>query len=488
VTIKVRGHDPVWDQYECEASLARDLSDHFTFEAPGYKFSPAYKKGGWDGKIRLFDSRRYRLYAGLRERVREFCRAREIPFEEETPRLPAIEDGVAGPFLQELGLPVEPHDYQVETVDVAIRDERRLFVSPTASGKSLMIYGLCRWFEVPTLIVVPTVALVHQMEGDFVSYGCPSGYIQKLAGGMDVKRVGQVMVSTWQTAVKQDQDWFDQFEMVVGDEAHLFKAKSLTDVMTRLTRARYRFGFTGTLDGSHTNQMVLEGLFGPVHHVTTTRRLMDRGIVASLKVEVLRLEHPDHGRKELAGRVLLDKKFKKNGFMTEVDYLTRLEARNQFISNLVRSRKGNTLVLFQRVEGHGIPLHEMIKEGTKRPVMLVHGGVDGLERNDVRALVENEEDAILVASYGTTSTGINIRRINNVVFAQGYKARVVNLQSIGRGLRLADGKVSCTLYDVGDDLTYKGRPNYALNHMVERVRLYASEGFDYRLHRIELKY
>ena len=371
-----------------------------------------------------------------------------------------------------------PRDYQVEGVYDALRHNRKLLISPTASGKSLMIYSIVRYYvekEQNTLIVVPTTSLVEQMYKDFADYGWDVGsYCHKIYAGKERETDSQVIITTWQSIYKLPKQYFSRFNVVVGDEAHQFKSKSLISIMTKLCDAKYRFGFTGTLDGSQTHKWVLEGLFGPSYKIIKTDELMQKGHLAKLDIKVLLLKHPPH-RFEV--------------FEDEVQYIINHQKRNNFIKNLTLDLKGNTLVLFARVEGHGQPLYESINSNTTddRKVFFIHGGVNTDERELVREITERENNAIIVASYGTFSTGINIKNLHNVIFASPSKSRIRNLQSIGRVLRKGENKVKATLYDIADDISYKSRKNYTLNHLIERIKIYNEENFNYEIINIPLK-
>ena len=265
----------------------------------------------------------------------------------------------------------------------------------------------------------------------------------------------------------------------MGDEVHLFKAKSLTSIMNKLQQCVHRHGFTGTLDGTQTHRLILEGLFGAVNKVTTTKKLMDKKQLSNLAVRCLILKHSDANCKMIS-----------NGkYQDEIDYLVSSTSRNNFIRNLALKIKGNTLILFQLVEKHGKELFKIIDEKAEkdRKVFYIYGGVETEEREKARAIVENENDAIIVASYGTFSTGINIKNLHNIIFASPSKSRIRNLQSIGRGLRLGHNKINATLYDISDDLTHKSKENYTLKHSQERINIYNEEEFDYEIHNINLK-
>jgi len=248
--------------------------------------------------------------------------------------------------------------------------------------------------------------------------------------------------------------------------------------MNKCTNTPYRIGTTGTLDGSKTHKLVLEGTFGRVHKVTTTKKLMEAEQLANLKIICCTLDYKDEEKKDM----------KKKSYQEEIDWLVTNPDRNEVIKNLTIAQDGNTLVLYQFVEKHGKILHPLIEQAVDkdRKVWLVYGGTDTEEREFIRALTEKETNAIIIASYGTFSTGINIRNLHNIVFASPSKSRIRNLQSIGRGLRRGDKKVVCNLFDIGDDLSWKSHKNYTLNHLIERVKLYNEEGFNYKLVKINV--
>jgi superfamily II DNA or RNA helicase len=244
--------------------------------------------------------------------------------------------------------------------------------------------------------------------------------------------------------------------------------------MTKLHHAKYRFGFTGTLDGTQTHKWVLEGLFGPSYKVTKTDELMKQGHLSQLDIQCIILKHPPQ---------------KFDVYNDEIEYLISHDQRNNFIKNLTLDLKGNTLVLYSRVEAHGAVLYEKINNSKRigRKVFFVHGGVDAEQRELIREITEEESNAIIVASYGTFSTGINIKNLHNVIFASPSKSRIRNLQSIGRILRKASNKVKATLYDISDDCTHNSRKNYTLNHFIERIKIYNEENFNYEIVTVQLK-
>ena len=476
--ITVRRHNEVHFKVDCEPGLLMEIAGHFTFEVPGAKFSPAYRNRVWDGKIRLLNPLTRLLYCGLIHQLEQFCKSREYELELDgdfgDTEFSLVE---AENFIKKLSPKHQPRDYQIEAFMHGVRKRRALLLSPTGSGKSLIIYLLACYYRTKTLIIVPTTSLVHQMASDFEDYGLPKGMVHKIMSGEEKDTDKPFVVSTWQSIYKLPKKWFQKFNVVIGDEAHLFKAKSLTSILSAMENCKYRFGFTGTLDGTQTHKLVLEGLFGAVKKVTTTAELMEQKHLAELSIKALVLKYPQDIRKTMC----------KADYQAEMDFLVRSESRNKFIKNLTLSLKGNTLLLFQYVEKHGKVLHDMIsQEAGDRRVFFISGEVDGGEREDIRRIIETEKDSIIVASYGTSSTGINIKNLSNVVFASPSKSRVRNLQSIGRGLRTTETKTTATLYDIADDLSWKSSKNHTLLHFVERIKIYSSEKFRYKLYNIDL--
>ena len=482
----------VFLQVHTEPSTARALSDFFTFEVPGAKFMPAYRNRIWDGKIRLFSPSNGELYTGLLPYLTKYLDDYEEDYtvSEELQDEKSIDRQILDGFIRQLrlrsrGKSIKPRDYQINAVEYAIRKHRALLLSPTASGKSLIIYILVRYYMLllednatdKILILVPTTSLVEQMSSDFIDYGWQEAYIQKVYSGYDKVVSKRVVISTWQSLYKMPKKYFEQFGCVVGDEAHLFKAKSLTSILTKLHLCKYRFGLTGTLDGMQTHRLVLEGLFGSLNKVVTTKELIDEKTLSSFKIRSIVLTYPEDECK-----LVKDMKYQD-----EIDYIVTHQKRNKFIKDLTLSLNSNTLVLFQFVEKHGSVLYSEIKNATDRQVFYVFGGTDTQTREQIREITEKEKNAIIVASYGTFSTGINIRNLHNIVFASPSKSRIRTLQSIGRGLRRSESKDSATLYDIADDFTYKSKRNFTINHFMERINIYNEEQFDYEIKRIKLK-
>ena len=475
----------VFLRIDSEPHIEYELRDYFTFQVEGAKFMPQYRNKNWNGEIHLYDLRSKRIYVGLLDRIISFCERHDYTYKFQD------NEYYGAPFEVNEGISYEgvkdymksicnhsPRKYQIEGVYDALRHNRKLLISPTASGKSLMIYALVRYYvakKQKILLVVPTTSLVEQMYKDFEDYGWNAeSYCHRIYGGKEKTNEYPVTITTWQSVHKLDRKFFVDYDVVIGDEAHLFKSKSLVSIMTKLEHAKYRYGFTGTLDGTQTHKWVLEGLFGPSYKVTKTEELMRQGHLSQLDIQCIVLKHPEQ---------------RFETYQDEIEYLISHEQRNNFIKNLALDLKGNSLILYSRVETHGAVLYDLINTNKHidRKVFFIHGGVDAEERELVREITEQENNAIIVASYGTFSTGINIKNLHNVIFASPSKSRIRNLQSIGRVLRKGANKVKAILYDISDDCTYHSRRNYTLNHFIERIKIYNEENFNYEIITIQLK-
>lgn len=485
-TIRVRKLSHSDLHIESDSGAAQELNEFFSFYVPGYKFMPAFRNRMWDGKIRLFQLRDRTLPAGLFYHLSEFCTQRGYILESEKTQYGAPDDrnhitpDSLNSLIQSLNVPFDPRPYQYECVGEALTRKRAILLSPTGSGKSYIIYLILSYYlahlaknsDTKVLVIVPTTSLVEQMSADFQSYGLPEGLAHKIYSGKDKNTNSPIIISTWQSIYKLPRAWFEQFGAVFGDEVHGFKSKSLMNIMNKCTEAEYRFGTTGTLDGSQTHELVLQGLFGKIYKVTTTKKLQDSDTLAKLSIRRLVLEYDEKVRKD----------FGKQTYQDEIAFIVEHEKRNNFIKNLALDLKGNTLVLYNYVEKHGKPLFNLIRDNAdeNRKIFFVSGGTDVSDREAIRGIVEKQSDAIVVASLGTFSTGINIKNLHNIVFASPSKSQIRVLQSIGRGLRKSDDGRVTTLYDISDDISWQKRKNFSLLHSWARLDIYKKEQFEYQ--------
>ena len=494
-TVSVEIINAVYLKINADSGVKMELEDYFKFQPSGYQFNPSYKNRVWDGWIRLFQALRPKLYVGLFSKLVKFCEDRgyDLKAPDHLYVAEEIPDDYGYQIAKEIDCKFEPRDYQNQYVVDAIRDSRSLSLSPTSSGKSLIIYLITQHYlqtyNHRTLIIVPTISLVHQMAGDFVDYGCDKDMIYKIQGGVDKNTDHPIVISTWQSLIKLPKDWFGQFNVVLGDEAHNFQAKSLQKIMEGLDQCYYRHGFTGTLksEESKTHRLVLEGCFGAVRKHVSTKDLMDAGTVADFNVKAIVLSYEEQQRKDFLKAF---KQIKEAGkkYPAEREFIVNNHKRNMFIRNLLWSLEGqNNLVLFDLVEKHGKILEPLLqKDG--RQLHFIYGATKGEERERIRHLVENDpiKQHDILASYGVFSTGENLKKLDNVIFASGSKSEIKVLQSIGRALRKGNDADRATLYDITDDLTVGSFTNYTLQHFRKRVEIYGREQFPFKVYTVEI--
>ena len=475
----------VYLRLSSEPGVKMELNQYFRFRPKNYQFMPMFRRRKWDGYVYLYNNDNGRIYYGLKREVQRFASDREYELIDKTnDPIEKISNEDYYKFLTSFSCEYKLRDYQNNAIRHSINEKRCVLLSPTASGKSLIIYYLVRYhFPEKSLIIVPTLSLVSQMYSDFESYADKEfvieKFVHKIFGGQEKITNKPIVISTWQSLYELKKDFFTDFKLVIGDEAHLYKAKSLTKIMKNLENAPYRIGTTGTLDEVEVHKLILEGLFGSTKKVTSTKELIKKKTLSEIAIRCLVLKYS----KEASAIV------SKLNYQEEIDFLVSHTERNKYICNLVKGLTGNTLVLFQLIEKHGNILHSILKEiiDSSRKIFYVYGGTDAESREQVRTIVDGESDAVICASYGVYSTGINIRNLHNIVFASPSKSRIRNLQSIGRGLRKSETKSAATLYDISDDLTYNGRKNYTLNHFMERVKIYTGEHFPYHIYSIPMK-
>ncbi len=493
-TIYISKLNEVYLQVHAELGIIRELIEYFSFEVPGFRYMPAFKTGFWDGKIRLFDNKN-KLYVGLLDELIGFAKTQEyttISSLESEAQEPQFDPNSILSYLTSIplssrGEDITARDYQLESVIHCLQTKRAILLAATASGKSSILYLLTRYyldhFEDNIILIVPTVGLVRQMYTDFEDYSEKNGWsvednVHQIYSGKEKNTNKRLTITTWQSIYKMPKEWFDNFGMVMVDECHSAAAKSLTGILEKMTKTPYRIATTGTLQDTKCHLLTIQGLFGPVKKVITTKQLMDRNMASQLKINCIMLEYSE----EIC-------RIAKNSadYQAEYDFLISHKPRNEFIARLACKCPDNTLVLFKNEE-HGKILYDLIKKRAgDRKVYFINGKINPEDREKIRKLCETEIGSILVASYGTFSVGSNLRNIYDVIFGSPTKSRIRNLQSIGRGLRPGDRGNLVRLHDIADNLRYKQYMNFSLKHYLYRISLYAEQEFHFKELTVKIK-
>jgi len=470
----------------CNPGVIRELSDAFSFRVPGYRFQPKFKAGIWDGYIRLINARTHMMPKGLVPHL--VNKSTELGYKVK------FEEGFVDRFKEDIELDLSkynlkfpPRDFQEKALATFFRKKRSIVISPTGSGKSFIVYLAMRALldhveEGQILIMVPRVGLVRQIFSDFEDYAVNDSWnasddVVACESKQDRLSSKRVIISTWQGLQHMPKNYFERFIGIIGDEVHEYEAKVGSTVLNNCSNAFYRLGLTGTLKDAKTHELALTGSFGPAVQVIETHELMERGTLADLDITALILKYQDVGSIN-----------SKTKYQEEVDWVVRNEKRLTFTAKLAANCTGNTLVLFNFVEKHGKPLHEKIQEVAKgKEVYFVYGGTDSDQRERVRKLAESKNNVIIIASYGTFSTGINIVNIKNIILASPTKGKIRLLQSIGRGLRRSDAKQLCKLFDIVDDVRGKRKAlNYCMKHFKERYDIYVRQKFKVKIKQLTI--
>lgn len=482
----------LYTRLDCDAGLGYELAEEFSFFVPGYKFMQSFKNGRWDGRIKLFNRQNHQIYKGLLPRVVAWLGSQNYSFtitdkDELRPQIPYMAGWLDANWARYGKL--VPNEHQRLAIEAGLRLNQSLILSPTSSGKSYIIYLMSRYLvdeahiDGKILIITPRIGLVRQLTGDFADYEVDTGWTaantHEIAEGSEKNTGKKVVVSTWQSIYKMPRTWFSQFDAIFCDEAHEADAASTTGIIDKMPNAPFRCGLTGTLDGTVMHEYEMEGRFGPRLKFVTTKDLMDRGIITKLKIKCLRLKYSPE---EIEIVRHLD-------YQGEIDFLIQHEARNKILCNLALDLEGNTLMLFNYIERHGklmLPLLTAKAAEKGKKIHYIDGSVAVAAREEIRQILENEDNCILLATFGTLSTGVNIKNLHNAIFCHPYKAKTKILQSIGRILRKAAGKEEAKLFDVGDDLVYTTKRgnekiNTTMKHFIERIQSYENEKFAYKI-------
>lgn len=474
----------VYVRLETDRGVLREISEHFSFKIPNFKFHPKVKSGMWDGTIRLLNVNNGTMYIGLWKYLLEFCQQRNIAVIGAEQFDPDDFDHDIEQFIENLKLPYVPHDYQSFAVKHAINNRMATLLAATSAGKSLVSYILARYMVAAggkVLVIVPSVTLVNQLRSDFEEYSQNNSWdveanTHLITAGVEKSTTKPVTISTWKSIYtlkkrKLTDRFMNQYQMVIVDECHGAAASELVAILEAATNVPYRVGMTGTLQDAKAHEWVIEGLLGPQIRIIRAIELMEQKKAAQIKIRAVVLEHPTEDR-----RLVKSLDYKK-----EVGWICQNNNRNKFIAKMADSIKGNTLILYRFIDGHGDLLMSALQQHSSKKVFHINGDTSGVERERIRKAMELEEDVVLVASIGVLAVGTSIKNIRNLILAHPSKAKIKTLQSIGRAMRLAAGKTSANVFDIADNLIIGKHINTTMKHFQERIKMYASEQFDYQI-------
>lgn len=499
--IKIKKLDETWMKILCpEVYMEMDIQDEFSFQVKNHKHDPRVRNGFWDGIKRLYSRKTKKMYLGLLLDLICFFEKKNWEYVIEDQILPDLTNSIKKEELVEfINNEIKPHssidsqielyDYQIDAIHYAFSIDRSTIISATSSGKSLVQYIIVRLYQMMSeledkllVICVPRTSLVDQMYNDFKQYStyndsdwCVENNCQKIAGGYDKKIKNQIVITTWQSMSKFKYHELNDIGMIMVDETHTASAKILSNILENLSNCKYRHGLTGTLNDAECDKKTIIGLLGPSKKFISANELILSGKAAEVNIRMLMLEYDDKVKTEYKYHI----KNSRNKYSGEIEFLYNLDTRQNFIVDMVNTFHGNTLVLFDRVDEYGKVLYDKFRNisGNEKRTFLITGSVNVSVRNDIKNKIEEIDNGVIWASFETMSTGVSIKKLNNLVFASSSKSKIRILQSVGRLMRMHQSKNKVYLIDIVDNLSTKNFKNFCFNHAQDRLQYYNSEKF-----------
>lgn len=469
-----------------------------TRKVNGWRFHPLVKQGHWDGCVSYLIKDKF-IPAGLWKEITDICKKYNFDIEidgirrlfDNSIKYEEFEEWVKTHFKD---FNMEIRSYQIEAAYKVLKNRVCVAELATSAGKTLISYiivsyllqkELCK----KILFIVPNVSLVTQGVGDFKMYARfvenpVKIKFQEVYSGQAVKPEYNFVIGTYQSLSKKSKEYFEDFDAVIVDETHKVKAQSIKQILEKCTTAVYRFGLSGTIPKPETlDRLTLMSYTGPLITEVSANYLASEGFVTKCRVQVIEMDYATDEVKAAFANISRSSG-RKELYQMEQDYMIKNDDRLKFISNVIGRSTKSSLVLFHRIE-HGQKLYKLLREKFKRPIYYVDGGTGTDTRDTYKDRMEKNDDVILIASFGTFSTGISIKNIHNIFFTESFKSEIVVRQSIGRGLRLHKDKELLTIIDFVDNFSYDGWDSYLYKHGKERQRIYKEQKFSYAVKQVK---
>ena len=473
------------------------LNISLTKRIDSWRFNPLVKKGVWDGYISYVKDDKW-IPSGLWKEVVDICK--EYKYELKINGITELFDkDISAESFEKWALDffddseITPRDYQIDAAYNILKFRKCLSELATSAGKTLIsfltvAYILEKQKAEKILFIVPNVSLVIQASEDFMDYNYRNQVnikIQQIYSGQKIRAGRNVVIGTYQSLIKKKAEYFDQFDAVIIDETHKAKSQSIKTILSKCKNADYRYGLSGTIPKSGTlDRLTLMAYTGPLITEVSANFLQNEGHIAKCRVKVIEMDYAPEKAKEAFREMAFNKYESKDVFKFEQNYIINSEGRLNFICNIISRVRGNSLVLFHRIE-HGQKIYEKLRNDSDKTVYYVDGGTDKDIREEYKKKMEVGEEVVIVASYGTFSTGISIKKIHNIFFTESFKSEVIIRQSIGRGLRQHESKDSVTIVDFVDDISSPDWDNYLMRHAKARRKIYKEQKFQYDIKKVK---
>ena len=433
--------------------------------------------------------------------------------------------------ISELNLKLR--DYQMDGVRNALKFGSGTFVFPTSSGKTLLIAttiaNILKSDPNAKIFVITLTHLVGQFVQDFISYGIDPDIISPWTGetGFVENKIvvaGNVIASSHCVDCKKEipklkvaitkaekmlnsasgadsrtrkkleeiydnavsdlsrceskletnirvMRYFKKVNVLMVDEVHQMKrGNAITDI-TDFVTTRHTFGYTGTLPESKIDEWTVIGKMGPVRQIVERAKLVENKSIADVCVQFLKInykEKPDY----LKPNEIIGFQDQLRDFQKEAEFLYHSDIRNGLITKIATKFGKNILIIVDRIE-HGEMLRDMIKSsvGDSKEVVFISGEMPEEERDEIKRMMEQQDNVVCIAISKVFSTGVNIKNIYAAIFAFVCKAKVSLVQTVGRCVRMKDNKSMAFIFDLHDCLKYSER------HHALREKIYNAEGF-----------
>tara|TARA_B100001287_G_C22667624_1_gene523638 strand:- start:265 stop:1773 length:1509 start_codon:yes stop_codon:yes gene_type:complete len=478
---------------EASEMEVEQLNITFNRRIESWRFHPLVKKGLWDGYISYIKDDKW-IPAGLWREVMTMCKQYKYELKLngvtrlfDTSIKAADFEAWAMDFFD--GSEIQPRDYQIEAAYNILKFRNCLSELATSAGKTLIsfmavAYLLEKQKAGRILFIVPNVSLVVQASEDFMDYNWRNQVnikVQQIYSGQKIRPGRNVVIGTYQSLVKKDKEYFEQFDAVIVDETHKAKSQSIKTILQKCTGANYKFGLSGTIPKANTlDRLTLMAYTGPVITEVSANFLQNEGHIAGCKVKVIKMDYAAEATKNAFREMSQNRYESKDVYKFESNYVIQSPGRLAFICNIISRVKGNSLVLFHRIE-HGKKIYEKLRQESDKNVYYVDGNTDKDIREEYKKKMEAGAEVVIVASYGTFSTGISINKIHNIFFTESFKSEVIIRQSIGRGLRKHKSKTAVNIIDFVDDLSSPDWDNYLIRHSKARQKIYREQKFPFEV-------
>ncbi len=492
---------------DCTDLELKQLQYSFRKKIKNWRFHPQVKRKLWDGYMSFIDPSG-RIPVGLWHELTQVCKEYgfAISFDNfDLFRSPYTKEEYlqwvkATSFFDKKGNKIEPRDYQIDSVWAILKYKLSISEIATSAGKTLIMYMVMSFLKHKgllkrMLIVVPNISLIIQTYEDFFCYSNKDVELKmQMISGSTEKEIDEdteLVIGTFQTLVKQPVTFFDGFDVVCIDEAHFTQAKSVKETIAKCRNVTYRFGLSGTLEkDDFAERLTLQAYLGPLINKVSAEFLFQNNYATPVQVKIIKLNYMNNETREKLQQIRKRRNSIDGAKILDIERKLVIESKKRlnYICELVNQTTKNTLVLFHNVKAdYGKKIQERLFEISRdKDVFYVDGETDVEKREYFKNSLETGENKVLIASFGTFSTGISVKNIHNIVFAESFKSDKIIRQSIGRGMRLHESKTKTNIIDISDDFSYNGDKNFLIRHMEKRMEIYDSQGFPYKIYNVEI--